>query len=68
MQCGLHSINNLLKKTAYDIDGMVQICYELSDEFINPHKHVLGGDYDANVIMVALQRQGYDCEWVDKRK
>lgn len=40
---------------------MVAICCELSNSFINPHKHIMGGDYDANVIMIALQRQGYTC-------
>ena len=38
---------------------MKSICYELSEDFINPHKHIFGGDYDANVLMMALQRQGY---------
>lgn len=38
---------------------MENICYELSDDFINPHKHVLGGDYDANVVIMALQKKGY---------
>ena len=47
---------------------MVEICLGLSDEFINPHKHIFGGDYDANVIFVALQKKGYECRWLDKRK
>lgn len=37
---------------------MVEICYELSDDFINPHKHIFGGDYDANVIIMGLQKKG----------
>lgn len=32
------------------------ICYTLSDELINPHKHIMGGDYDANVIIIGLQK------------
>lgn len=56
MQCGLHSVNNLLQKRAHSIDSMVGICYSLSDDLINPHKHIMGGDYDANVMMIALQR------------
>jgi hypothetical protein len=55
----LHSVNNILGKEAYSKDAMNSICYELSDDFINPHKHVFGGDYDINVIMVALQNR--DC-------
>jgi hypothetical protein len=33
---------------------MEAICQELSSDFINPHKHIFGGDYDANVIIIAL--------------
>lgn len=68
LQCGMHSVNNLLCKNAYSVKDMEKICYDLSDSFMNPHKHVLGGDYDANVILLALQNQGYDAQWVDKRK
>jgi hypothetical protein len=46
---------------------MNEICYSLSDEFINPHKHVFGGDYDVNVLMIALQREGCATEWFDRR-
>lgn len=55
----MHSINNLLRRPAYTRAAMEGICLDLSDDFINPHKHVLGGDYDANVLMIALQREGY---------
>ena len=61
MQCGMHSTNNLLKRPVYSKKDMEDICTNLSDDFINPHKHVLGGDYDANVIIIALQKQGYEC-------
>lgn len=64
----MHSINNLLRSPVYTKSKMEEICYNLSDDFINPHKHALGGDYDANVIMIALQQQGYECQWIDKRK
>lgn len=64
----MHSINNLLRGPIYDKTKMEDICYSLSNDIINPHKHPFGGDYDANVIMIALQRQGYDCKWIDKRK
>lgn len=33
---------------------MEKICHELSKGFINPHKHILGGDYDANVLIIAV--------------
>ena len=35
----------------------------------NPHRSMWGtGNFDANVVMVALDRQGYEVLWVDKRK
>lgn len=46
---------------------MKAICYELSDDFINPHKHPFGGDYDVNVLMVALSHQGLTTKWFDRR-
>lgn len=47
-----------------------KICSELSpNEWINPHKSMLGwGQYDVNVLIVALQRRGYEAIWFDKRK
>jgi hypothetical protein len=53
--CGMHSINNLLASPIYNKQRMNDICYQLSDAFINPHKHIFGGDYDANVLLMALQ-------------
>lgn len=48
---------------------MDQICAGLSDEYINPHKSVLGlGNYDVNAIMVALETKGKSLVWFDKRK
>lgn len=49
-------MNNILGVSRYNKDAMNEICYSLSDEFINPHKHVFGGDYDVNVLMIALQK------------
>ena len=44
-----------------------KICNTLSSEFINPHKHIFGGDYDANVLMVAWKNLGFECVWLDER-
>ena len=46
---------------------MTDICYELSDEFINPHKHIFGGDFDINVLMISLQRHKAVANWYDRR-
>lgn len=68
MQCGMHCINNLMRRKVYKKKDMENICKELSGDVINPHKHILGGDYDANVIMCALQKQNCECQWLDRRK
>jgi len=39
------------------------------EEFINPHKSILGrGNYNINVVMKALQLKNYEAIWFDKRK
>ena len=44
------------------------ICMELApDVWINPHRSIWGtGNYDANILNVALDRLGIDVEWYDK--
>lgn len=53
--------------TKFQLD---EICKQLSpNEWINPHRSVLGlGNYDINVIMAALQANGCEAIWFDKRK
>ena len=46
---------------------MTDICYELSDDLINPHKHLFGGDFDINVLMLSLQRHQAVANWYDRR-
>lgn len=39
------------------------------DEYINPHKSLLGlGNYDVNALMVALESKSMQLVWFDKRK
>lgn len=68
LQCGLHSVNHLLGGNIYSKDIMNNICYQLSNDLINPHKHIFGGDYDVNVLMAALQTKGLTTHWFDRRK
>lgn len=64
----MHSVNNLLGTAVYNQRQMNEICYQLSDDFINPHKHIFGGDYDANVVLIALQNHQCTTKWHDRRK
>lgn len=63
----MHSINNILGGPFYSKQLLNDICYRLSDDFINPHKHIFGGDYDANVLIIALQEQNCTTKWHDRR-
>lgn len=69
--CALHALNNLFQEAdAFTKAELDAICYSLSpDVWINPHKSFLGlGNYDVNVVMVALQKKGCEAVWFDKRK
>lgn len=60
--CGKHSLNNILGRDYFTVGELDEICTGLSDKIINPHRHcckLIGGDYDANVLLIALQRA--DC-------
>lgn len=47
---------------------MNNICYSINGDFINPHKHIFGGEYDANVLILALQMKDLVVDWHDRRK
>ena len=74
--CGVHAINNLLQKTAFDKASFDAVCNELAPSpssiafwNVNPHRSALGlGNYDVNVLMVILERQGFAVKWHDVRQ
>ena len=45
---------------------MEEICFSLSDNIINPHKSIFGGEYDINVMTKALTIVGFNLEWKKK--
>lgn len=49
---------------------MDEYCYHLTPHaWLNPHRSWLGwGNYDVNVIMYALQREGFEAIWFDRRR
>ena len=70
MLCAVHSLNNLFQdRNAYSKEDLDAISYQLSpDSFVNPHKNMLGlGNYDVNVMMIALQQKNYEVVWFDRR-
>jgi len=76
--CGLHTVNAVLqdefgpKYVKSDLDA---ICDELDPPaaaswfHFNAHRHWAGaGDYDANVLLAALQRRGLETAYHDARR
>lgn len=60
---------HISERGSYSKIELDEICKHLSDEWINPHRSMLGlGNYDINVIMTALQKKGCAAVWFDKRK
>eukprot|EP01084_Bolivina_argentea_P078452 142353_1 len=68
--CLMHSLNCLLQEQKFTMQSMNEICKQLApDKLINPHKSVLNtGNYDANVLMMALNKMSIDVQWFDARK
>jgi hypothetical protein len=81
--CGVHAMNNLLQQAKFNANDFEKICQELAPASdaaasswqiiprlrVNPHCSRLGlGNYDANVIMVILERQGFQVQWLDNRE
>ncbi|KAJ1941280.1 Josephin-1 [Linderina macrospora] len=75
--CAKHSLNNVLQHEVYtqaDLERIARYLHEIHPEQsgwlkFNSHKNFLGfGDYDVNVMISALQEQGYDLLWHDNRQ
>ena len=69
--CALHVLNNLFQDSkAFSKSQLDAICKELNPSaWLNPHRSSLGlGNYDVNVIMMALQKKGFKTIWFDKRR
>eukprot|EP00300_Choanocystis_sp_HF-7_P040629 c7125_g1_i1.p1 GENE.c7125_g1_i1~~c7125_g1_i1.p1 ORF type:complete len:185 (-),score=33.80 c7125_g1_i1:7-561(-) len=82
--CGLHAINNLIQPEnenmffrKIELDSICEELLELeydgrppfATRLVNPHRSILGiGNYDANVILCALQRRGFETEYFNPTK
>lgn len=64
----MHAVNNVLGHAAYDAGRFDDICRSISTDLINPHRNFFGGDYDVNVMIIALQGKGFACTWLDARR
>ncbi|KAL7024121.1 hypothetical protein ACKWTF_012908 [Chironomus riparius] len=69
MYCAIHALNNLMQCKSFTKQQFDVICSELSSNYINPHKSVLGiGNYDINSIIKALESKDLTVIWYDKRR
>uniref|UniRef100_UPI00398E4F67 josephin-2-like n=1 Tax=Pristiophorus japonicus TaxID=55135 RepID=UPI00398E4F67 len=68
--CAVHALNNLLQRPVFGRRELDSLCRRLSpDSMINPHRSLLGtGNYDVNILMAALDTQGFAAIWWDKRR
>lgn len=68
--CALHALNNLFQESGcFTVTELDEICFQLCPSYwFNPHRSLIGGgNYDINVIMLALACRGLDTIWFDKR-
>jgi josephin len=68
-QCGRHTVNNILQRNEFQWGDFERIARQLVSEDSTRHSNPLGlGNYDANVLMIALRMHGLELEWFDCRK
>uniref|UniRef100_A0A7S2TRN7 ubiquitinyl hydrolase 1 n=1 Tax=Lotharella oceanica TaxID=641309 RepID=A0A7S2TRN7_9EUKA len=68
--CGIHAVNNLLQRQEFKKADFDRIAKTLApNAFVNPHRSIWGtGNYDVNVLTMAMQEKDYDIRWFDRRK
>lgn len=67
--CLLHTLNNLFQRQEFEQHELDQICESLDERrWFNAHRSWIGmGNYDANILLIALQARGLVGRWFDKR-
>jgi len=68
--CLMHALNALFQYRRYTKKDLDAICKQLApDKLINPHKSPFRtGNYNADVLMMALFQEDVDVQWFDSRK
>eukprot|EP00823_Brevimastigomonas_motovehiculus_P000878 TRINITY_DN1112_c0_g2_i2.p1 TRINITY_DN1112_c0_g2~~TRINITY_DN1112_c0_g2_i2.p1 ORF type:complete len:252 (-),score=68.75 TRINITY_DN1112_c0_g2_i2:189-944(-) len=69
-RCAIHACNNLFQESVHTKETFDEICKTLSpDAWVNPHKSIWGtGNYDANVLILAIEKRPFSVKWHDRRK
>jgi len=68
MWCALHALNALLQEPAYDAAALTEIALSIGGKLQLAHRWPLMGNWDINVMMIALQRRGLEVQWWDRRR
>lgn len=71
MRCGRHALNNLIGSAAFDTRTLDKFALQISGDGLGQaiaHRWPVLGNYDCNVILLALQQCGLAAEWWDKRR
>ncbi|TMS37149.1 hypothetical protein L596_004143 [Steinernema carpocapsae] len=67
--CLLHTLNNMFQREEFSKADLDDICLSLDESrWFNAHRSMLGlGNYDVNVMMVALESRNLAVTWFDSR-
>ena len=68
MRCGRHAINNMLGKAAFTTSDLDDIAISIAGNLTLHHRWPVLGNYDANVILLALQKRGLEGSFWDGRR
>ena len=68
MRCGRHALNNLLGSGVVTDEELERHAASLATSRLDfSHRWPVLGNYDANVVLLALAHRGYEAQWWDRR-
>ena len=68
MRCGRHALNNMLGRAAFSSAELDEIAVSLAGNLTLVHRWPVLGNYDINVILLALQKRGLEGAFWDRRR
>ena len=67
MRCAQHSLNALLQEPAFDQQALTELALSIGGKLELAHRWPIVGNYDINVMLLALQQRGLETRWWDRR-
>eukprot|EP00884_Botryococcus_braunii_P009063 jgi/Botrbrau1/18158/Bobra.53_1s0028.1 len=71
LRCLLHTLNNILQKPKFTENQLNELADGMCPPLLglySPHRILFFGNYDVNVLELALQQVGKELRWVDDRR